>query len=154
MGPHSFSCWGFTGSSSQVSSLEPVMPFQLCFLQTAEHRVTVTECRGAPLVSSASLQIESFLLIYSAKVSVLGNVSPQHKAPSFPDNRFPHCGPAALQCAENDACLGKKTAIPRPREIGMIWGLESGAQLANMCHSSPSFLAACFCQNRSLTRKC
>lgn len=102
------------------------MPFQLCFLQTAEHRFTITECRGAPLISSASLQIESFLLINSAKVSGLGSVSPQHKAPSFPDSRFPHCGPAALQCAENDACLGKKTAVLHPGEIGMIWGLGSG----------------------------
>lgn len=151
MGSHFF-LLGFTGNSSQVSSLEPVMPFQLCFLQTAEYCITVTECRGAPLVSCASLQIESFLLIYSAKLSVLGDVSPsRHKAPSFPESRFPRCGPVALQHAENAACSGKKTAVLSPGEIGMVWGLESGAQFTCMCHFAPLFLAVYFCQNPSLT---
>lgn len=37
------------------------------------------------------MQIESFLLIYSAKLSGLESVSPPlHKVSSLPESRFPH----------------------------------------------------------------
>lgn len=54
-------------------------------------------------------QIESLLLIYSAKLSVLEGVLPSlHKVSSLPESRFPHYGPAAHKCTESAGCSGKK----------------------------------------------